>query len=130
MQEREGRRLLALPRPWGPKEVKAVREWLALFLLGRAALGARVLMVFVTPGSWVEAEPAAQKQLRAQRFFPVSELVPAEAWAQGLWVCVTVTGLVPPEALAEIPRCASELEDAAHRYREAQAAAVAGQAAK
>lgn len=117
LHEREGRSLVATPK-WGPQEVSAVQRWLTLFLLGRAALDARVLLSFVTvPLRGAEADRDRVRRLRALRFTPLADVLPGEALSSNVWVCVTVMGL-EPRSPEEIPQCASELEDLVRHYRE------------
>merc|ERR1711957_123685 len=96
VHEREGRSLVATST-WGPQEVLAVQRWLALFLLGRAALDARVLLSFASVDcAGAEADrDNVRARLRALRFTPLAEILPGEAWSAGVWVCVTVMGLEP-----------------------------------
>lgn len=119
--EREGRRLIA-NSSWGPQEVAARQQWLALFLLGRAALGSRAILSFFSPCSGAQVDPAEQRRLRALRFAPLTDFLPNQAWCADVWVSVTVVGL-EPRPPSEIAQCKSELEDLVRHYRDLLAAA-------
>jgi len=119
--EREGRRLMALST-WGPQEVAALQQWLGLFLLGRAALSASVLVSFFSPSKGAEVEAGEQRRLRALRFEPLRDFLPDKAWCADVWIRMTVVGL-EPRSPEEIAQCGGELEDLVRRYRESLAAA-------
>jgi len=122
---REGRRLVGLPKSgWNAREIAAAKQWLSLFLLGRAAMNAQILISFCRISAPGEAPtPAGQKQMREQRFVPLPELtckgVGAVSQPDGLWVRITVTGVQPVFA-PEVRSCASELDNLARAYRERQ----------
>lgn len=120
--EREGKRLLATASR-GPQETAALQRWLGLFLLGRAAMGARALLSFFSAGAGATASPAEQRRLRSLRCAPLGELLPGEAWCAELWARVTVAGVERPAGAGEVGGCGGELEELVKRYRESIAAA-------
>merc|ERR1711933_635748 len=87
--ERKGRALMAKSR-WGQREVESAQQWLSLFVLGRAAFEARVLICFVHLGAGLEQDLGEQRRLRAMRFQPLSEVLPDQPGGIGVWTCVTV----------------------------------------
>eukprot|EP00931_Biecheleriopsis_adriatica_P091458 TRINITY_DN65343_c0_g1_i1.p1 TRINITY_DN65343_c0_g1~~TRINITY_DN65343_c0_g1_i1.p1 ORF type:complete len:498 (-),score=126.31 TRINITY_DN65343_c0_g1_i1:28-1494(-) len=112
MQESEAYRLLSLTK-WGNREVAAAQRWLMLFLMGRGAFGAKVMLTFVHA---TEGSPE-QKRLCEGRFMSLAECLPGESWASKIWVCATVVGLCPSDA-AEINSCSTHLEDLEAKYRD------------
>jgi len=131
---KEGRRLMGLAT-WTPADIVAVKRWLSLFLVGRAALSARVLVTFVRPsvvgpdgGSDAgKALGDMRRRLKAWRFAPLEDIATGLPLGFGVWACVTLAGFDVPEPSAEIPASANELERLATCYRELVTAASAEQ---
>lgn len=115
LHEKEAVRLLSASR-WRAREVEAAKRWLSLFLLGRGAFRAKVLLNFVrhSQDAGLPAGPAAG------RFRPLSSWLPERGWSARILVRTTVVGLEPAN-LDEIELCAAELETILTQYQKVAA---------
>lgn len=106
--EKAALRLLSKTK-WAEYEVQAAQRWLALFLLSRGAIEARLLVSFVRATE-------GDRSLRYQSHVPLASILPDQSWTTDIWVRVTVVGL-QPKPVEEIAQCSTELEDLETKYR-------------
>lgn len=111
---KEAQKLLARAT-WGPSEVRKAERWLSQFLLGRAAMDAKVLVALATAPV---SDDAAEKRLHRLRFKRLEATPQSESG--NVWARITVlTNLeaIAADVEAAIRNASNELEDLASRYR-------------